>query len=146
MGAIQKLFVDHGPVCLDRIDESMPGNHRKAIEAIVGCRTIACGITVYDCEVRNFRIGLRERLLEGACLVRMVLALVDFQHSVFGCHGDSPIRPALHDRRIFTATPHSSPIWDKIYDRRSSLELINSRLDNSFGFENHYIRGRAKTK
>lgn len=50
------------------------------------------------------------------------------------------------DRRIFTPTPHSSPTWDQIYNRRSSLERINSRLDNDFGFENHYIRGKAKMK
>ena len=28
----------------------MPANHKKAMEAIVGCRTAACGITVCDCE------------------------------------------------------------------------------------------------
>ena len=50
MGAIQKLFIDYGPAYLDRFGDSMPANHRKAIEAIVGCRTAACGITVYDCE------------------------------------------------------------------------------------------------
>lgn len=50
MGAIQKLFIDHGPAYLDRFGDSMPENHRKAIEAIVGCRTAACGVTVYDCE------------------------------------------------------------------------------------------------
>ena len=48
------------------------------------------------------------------------------------------------DRRIFTPTPHGSPSWNRTYNRRSSLERINSRLDNDFGFEKHYIRGKAK--
>jgi hypothetical protein len=48
------------------------------------------------------------------------------------------------DRRIFTPTPHGSPSWKRIYNRRSSLERINNRIDNSFGFEKHYIRGKAK--
>jgi hypothetical protein len=48
------------------------------------------------------------------------------------------------DRRIFTPTPHGNPSWQRIYNRRSSLERINNRIDNSFGFEKHYIRGKAK--
>lgn len=48
------------------------------------------------------------------------------------------------DRRIFTPVPYGCPSWDRAYNRRSSLERINSRLDNDFGFEKHYIRGKAK--
>ena len=48
------------------------------------------------------------------------------------------------NRRIFTPVPHGSPSWNRAYNRRSSLERINSRLDNDFGFEKHYIRGKAK--
>ena len=48
------------------------------------------------------------------------------------------------DRRIFTPTPYGSPSWERIYNRRSSLERINNRMDISFEFEKHYIRGGAK--
>ncbi len=48
------------------------------------------------------------------------------------------------DRRIFVPIPHGSPSWHRGYNRRSALERINSRLDNSFGFENHFILGKAK--
>lgn len=48
------------------------------------------------------------------------------------------------DRRIFTPTPHGSPAWRRGYNRRSALERINNRIDNSFGFERHFIRGKAK--
>lgn len=32
------------------------------------------------------------------------------------------------------------------YARRSALERINARLDGSFRFENHFVRGRAGMK
>lgn len=48
------------------------------------------------------------------------------------------------NHRIFTPTPRSSVTWKREYRRRSSIERIYSRMDNSFGFEKHYIRGVAK--
>ena len=51
-----------------------------------------------------------------------------------------------HDRRIFTPTPWGSPSWRRGYNRRSAMERINSRIDQGFGFETHYIRGLAKMK
>ena len=48
------------------------------------------------------------------------------------------------DRRIFTPIPYGSPSWERCYNRRSALERINNRIDNSFGFEKHFIRGKAK--
>ena len=48
------------------------------------------------------------------------------------------------DRRIFVPTPHGSPAWQRGYNRRSAMERINSRIDNDFCFEKHYIRGKAK--
>ena len=50
-----------------------------------------------------------------------------------------------HNRRIFTPTPHGSPSWRRGYNRRSAMERIYGRLDNSFRFERHTIRGKAKT-
>lgn len=51
---------------------------------------------------------------------------------------------ANQDRRIFVPTPHNSPSWQRGYNRRSALERINNRIDHSFGFEQHFIRGLAK--
>ena len=48
------------------------------------------------------------------------------------------------DRRMFTPTPWGSPSWKRGYARRGALERINARLDNSFGFERHFVRRRAK--
>jgi hypothetical protein len=48
------------------------------------------------------------------------------------------------DWRIFVPTPYASPSWQRGYNRRSALERINNRIDHSFGFETHFIRGKAK--
>ena len=53
---------------------------------------------------------------------------------------------ATADRRMFTPTPWGSPSWKRGYARRSALERINARLDGSFRFENHFVRGRARMK
>lgn len=48
------------------------------------------------------------------------------------------------DRRIFTPIDRASLKFDKLYKLRTSVERVNSRLDESFGFEKHYIRGKKK--
>lgn len=46
--------------------------------------------------------------------------------------------------RIFTPLARSSYKWKDVYKKRSSVERVNSRLDESFGFEKHFIRGIKK--
>jgi hypothetical protein len=48
------------------------------------------------------------------------------------------------DRRIFTPIARHTDKWEKAYDRRTSVERVNSRLDQVLGFEHHTIRGKAK--
>jgi hypothetical protein len=50
------------------------------------------------------------------------------------------------DPRRFTAIPRGTHRWKDLYARRTAVERINSRLDVSFGFERHYIRGLARMK
>jgi len=52
--------------------------------------------------------------------------------------------PLKEDLRIFTPVPRSSYKWQTLYDKRTSVERVNSRIDTSFGFERHYIRGLKK--
>lgn len=54
--------------------------------------------------------------------------------------------PIEKNRRIFTPLARSSYSWEKAYRRRTTVEHVNSRLDVSFGFERHYIRGMKKMK
>ena len=63
------------------------------------------------------------------------------------CHCKIPknIRiPLSFDPRIFTSVSRSSYKWQRLYNRRSAIERVNSRIDNMFGFEKHTIRGQKK--
>lgn len=50
------------------------------------------------------------------------------------------------DRRIFNPIARSSYKWEKYYKMRTSVERVNGRLDESYGFEKHFIRGLQKMK
>lgn len=52
--------------------------------------------------------------------------------------------PLKLDRRIFTPIARPTGKWKKAYDHRTSVERVNSRLDQVLGFEHHTIRGKAK--
>jgi hypothetical protein len=54
--------------------------------------------------------------------------------------------PLEADRRIFTPLARASYAWKRMYKHRTAVERVNSRLDVSFGFEQHFIRGQAKMR
>lgn len=54
--------------------------------------------------------------------------------------------PLSVDHRVFTPIDRASYKWEKEYNKRTSVERVNSRLDVSMGFELHTIRGMAKMK
>ncbi len=49
MNTIHDIFVEFGPEYLARFGEAIPQNHRKVMDAIINCRTPACGMVVYEC-------------------------------------------------------------------------------------------------
>lgn len=49
MYSINEIFRSFGPEYIQSFGASMPNNHRKVIDAIMECRTQACGIVVYEC-------------------------------------------------------------------------------------------------
>lgn len=59
-------------------------------------------------------------------------------------HGRIVRIPLGENRRLFTPLARSSYKWTRIYKKRTAVERVNSRLDVSFGFERHFIRGRKK--
>jgi len=66
-----------------------------------------------------------------------------------GCHTEHGriVRVPLDtDRRIFTPQARDSQSWQREYNKRTAVERVNSRLDVSFGFEKHFIRGLKKMK
>lgn len=54
--------------------------------------------------------------------------------------------PLDTDRRVFTPVDRSSYTWEREYHKRTAVERVNSRLDVSFGFELHTIRGLTKMR
>lgn len=54
--------------------------------------------------------------------------------------------PLAKDRRLFTPLARSTYAFRRLYKQRTAVERINSRLDVSFGFEQHFIRGIDKMR
>jgi hypothetical protein len=50
MTTINEIFRTFGPEYLERYSQGIPKAHRKVIEAIIHCRTQACGLAFYECE------------------------------------------------------------------------------------------------
>jgi hypothetical protein len=73
------------------------------------------------------------------------------RHYGYECSGmkECPITHSIRvplsvDRRVFTPLARSSYKWRDIYDKRTAVERVNSRIDTSYGFEHHTIRGLGK--
>ncbi|MCY0909999.1 MAG: transposase, partial [Sulfobacillus thermotolerans] len=63
------------------------------------------------------------------------------------CPVAAGLRIPLHtDRRVFTPVDRASYQWHREYKHRTAVERVNSRLDVSFGFELHTIRGFQKMR
>ena len=49
MTSIREIFTTFGPEYLQRYGNRMPKTHRKVIDAVIACRTEACGTAFYQC-------------------------------------------------------------------------------------------------
>ncbi len=63
-----------------------------------------------------------------------------------GQHGRVVRVPLDRDRRIFLPTHRHSRGFREGYKKRSSVERVNSRIDQVYGFERHFIRGLEKMR
>ena len=61
-------------------------------------------------------------------------------------HGRIVQIPMEENRRLFTPLARGSYAWQREYKKRTSVERVSSRLDVSFGFEFHFIRGGKKMR
>jgi len=50
MTTINEIFRTYGPLYLDRFADSIPQTHRKTIQAIIDCRSEACGLVLFQCD------------------------------------------------------------------------------------------------
>ncbi len=82
-----------------------------------------CPAAVYGIKCRNYR-----RCSKGSEYGRVVRVKRDF------------------DPRTFLPIARTSMKFDRLYRKRTAVERVNSRLDVSYGFEEHFIRTRRKMK
>lgn len=75
------------------------------------------------------------------------------EHYGLKCQGkeECPIKGSIRirieeNRRYFLPLPRSSYRFKDYYKKRTAVERVNSRLDVSFGFEHHFIRGLKKMR
>jgi hypothetical protein len=54
--------------------------------------------------------------------------------------------PLSLDRRIFLPMPRHSRGFEHAYKKRTAIERVNSRIDQVYGFERHFIRGMENMK
>ena len=50
MGAVQEIFRRHAAAYRAQFGETMPASHQRVIDAIIDCRSAACGSILYQCE------------------------------------------------------------------------------------------------
>ncbi|HHU07020.1 MAG TPA: transposase [Clostridiaceae bacterium] len=63
------------------------------------------------------------------------------------CPASRGIRiPCSTNKRVFTRIPRDSKKWKRLYKARTSVERVNSRLETSYGFQQHGIRGWKKMR
>jgi IS5 family transposase len=106
--------------------------------------------TVYCCCPRELK--LKEMAYGGFEQQRETLKYrCPARHYGRQCKGEKvcPVKksiriPLATDRRVFTPLARSSYRWKDQYKKRTAVERVNSRLDVSFGFEQHFIRGQVK--
>jgi len=61
-------------------------------------------------------------------------------------HGRSIRVPLDKDRRLFTPLARSTYKFEEMKKKRSAVERVNSRIDQVYGFERHFIRRQAKMR
>jgi len=106
--------------------------------------------TVYCCCPQELK--MREMAYAGVEKKRNTLKYrCPAQHYGIKCKGKQacPVKGSIRvsiaeDRRVFSPLPRSSYRFVNLYKKRTSVERVNSRLDVSFGFEHHFIRGLKK--
>ncbi|MDI9456433.1 MAG: transposase [Bacillota bacterium] len=106
--------------------------------------------TVYCCCPQELK--LREMAYAGVEKKRNTLKYrCPAQHYGIRCKGKQacPVKGSIRvsiaeDPRVIAPLPRSSYRWENLYKKRTSVERVNSRLDVSFGFERHFIRGLRK--
>ncbi|NLC88930.1 MAG: transposase [Clostridiaceae bacterium] len=102
-----------------------------------------CPVTAKRRKMRNGGYEKSRDCVRVQCAVKCREGLVCAGAAQCACSKGLRI-PRRTDPRAFQRLPRASYKWQREYKKRTSVERVNSRLDVSFGFENHTIRGKRK--
>ncbi len=112
-------------------------------KGIVYC---ACPTTGKQREMGNQGYEGSRDCVRKVCPVKQYRGLVCQGATFCRLSGKSLRIPRVTDPRVFQRLPRDSHKWKREYKRRTGVERVNSRLDVSFGFEQHTIRGQKKMR
>lgn len=93
------------------------------------------GALKYRCSAAAFGLTCRNR---AACQCRPRVR--------DGKYGRIVRVPLALNPRIFMPTPRHTQGFETAYDKRTAIERVNSRIDQVYGFERHFIRGLDNMK
>lgn len=139
-----KPVIDIRDMWKDGEETRLLGDHENVVHNFKGNVYCHCPVTGKQREMANGGFEQDRDTLKKLCPAKQ-----------YGLHcegaAECPIAqgiriPLKEDRRIFTPIDRASYKWEKEYNKRTAVERVNSRLDVSFGFENHTIRGMKKMK
>jgi DDE family transposase/transposase-like protein DUF772 len=103
----------------------------------------------FEKDRRTLRYRCPARLCQGKARLRRG----DARHYGYTCPGAKRCKaktgvriPLNVDRRVFTPLARNTYVWKRTCKKRTAVERVNSRLDVSYGFERHFIRGFKKMR
>lgn len=139
-----KPIIDIRNMWKDKEETRLLGDHENVVHNFKGNVYCHCPVTGKQREMANGGFEKDRDTLKKLCPAKQYGLTCEGQDQ---CPVMQGIRISLEqDRRIFTPIDRSSYKWEKAYNKRTAVERVNSRLDVSFGFENHTIRGMKKMK
>lgn len=139
-----KSVIDIRDMWKDGEETRLLGNHKNVVHNYKGNVYCHCPVTGKQREMANGGFEKDRNTLKKLCPAKQYG--LDCEGAA-ECPVIQGIRiPLKEDRRIFTPIDRASYKWKKEYNKRTAVERVNSRLDVSFGFENHTIRGMKKMK
>ena len=149
---IEKLWDDYGikPVIdirnmwRDKDETRLFKQYSNVTNDYKGTIYCHCPFTNVEREMVNGGFEKDRNTLKKLCPARQYGIICEGESD---CSVKQGIRISLDEnRRLFTPIDRASYKWVREYNKRTAVERVNSRLDVSFGFENHTVRGLKKMK
>lgn len=130
-----KPVIDIRDMWKDGEETRLLGDYKNVVHNFKGNVYCYCPVTGKPREMANDGFEKDKNTLKKSCPAKQYS--LDCEGAV-ECPVVQGIRiPLENDRRIFTPIDRASYKWKREYNKRTAVERVNSRLDVSFGFENH---------